>query len=268
MNDVAADSGRPFAASPVGDSAVAVVTGSAAGIGEALARRLSADGFTVVIADLDGNRAEAVATEISARGGKALGRQVDVSAAESVAALFAWLTDELDRCDVLVNNAGVASTAPLAEVELERWNSTIAINLTAALLTTQHAVPLMEKGGRGRVVNISSISGVRASAGRMAYGTSKAAMIGLTRQLAIELAVHNITVNSVAPGPVDTATARAIHTELTRESYLRLIPMRRYGRPEEVAAAVSFLCSGDASYITGHTIPVDGGYLAAGVLEI
>jgi NADP-dependent 3-hydroxy acid dehydrogenase YdfG len=183
MNDVAADSGRPFAASPVGDSAVAVVTGSAAGIGEAIARRLSADGFTVVITDLDGNRAEAVATEISARGGKALGRQVDVSAAESVAALFAWLTDELDRCDVLVNNAGVASTAPLAEVELERWNSTIAINLTAALLTTQHAVPLMKKGGRGRVVNISSISGVRASAGRMAYGTSKAAMIGLTRQL-------------------------------------------------------------------------------------
>lgn len=268
MNDVTPDSGRPFAASPAGDSAVAIVTGGAVGIGEAIARRLSADGFTVVIADLDRNRAEAVATEISARGGKALGRQVDVSAAESVAALFAWLADELDRCDVLVNNAGVASTAPLAEVELERWNSTIAINLTAALLTTQHAVPLMKKGGRGRVVNISSISGVRASAGRMAYGTSKAAMIGLTRQLAIELAVDNITVNSVAPGPVDTATARAIHTELTRESYLRLIPMRRYGRPEEVAAAVSFLCSEDASYITGHTIPVDGGYLAAGVLEI
>jgi NAD(P)-dependent dehydrogenase (short-subunit alcohol dehydrogenase family) len=166
MNDLAADSGRSFAASPVGDSAVAVVTGGAAGIGEAIGRRLSADGFTVVIADLDRYRAEAVATEISARGGKALGRQVDVSAAESVAALFAWLTDELDRCDVLVNNAGVASTAPLAEVELERWNLTIAINVTAALLTTQHAVPLMKKGGRGRVVNISSISGVRASAGK------------------------------------------------------------------------------------------------------
>src|SRR5688572_2323541 len=157
MNDVAADNSRPFAASPVGDSAVAVVTGGAAGIGEAIARRLSADGFTVVIADLDRNRAEAVATEISARGGQALGRQVDVSAAESVAALFAWLTDELDRCDVLVNNAGVASTAPLAEVELERWNSTIAINVTAALLTTQHAVPLMKSRRvlpllRGRVV--------------------------------------------------------------------------------------------------------------------
>jgi 3-oxoacyl-[acyl-carrier protein] reductase len=131
-----------------------------------------------------------------------------------------------------------------------------------------HAIPLMKKGSRGRVVNISSISGVRASAGRMAYGTSKAAMIGLTRQLVIELAGDKITVNSVAPGPVDTATARAVHTELTRASYLRLIPMRRYRRPEEVAAAVSFLCSKDAAYITGHTIPVDGGFLAAGVLEI
>jgi 3-oxoacyl-[acyl-carrier protein] reductase len=119
-----------------------------------------------------------------------------------------------------VNNAGVASTAPLAEVELERWNSTIAINVTGALLTTKHAIPLMKKGSRGRVVNISSISGVRASAGRMAYGTSKAAMIGLTRQLAIELAADNITVNSVAPGPVDTATARAVHTEFTRASYV------------------------------------------------
>jgi NAD(P)-dependent dehydrogenase (short-subunit alcohol dehydrogenase family) len=268
MNNVATEGGQRFVASSAGDSPVAVVTGGAAGIGEAIARRLSVDGFTVVIADLDGNRAEEMATEISARGGRASGRHVDVSAAESVAALFEWLTHELGRCDVLVNNAGVASTASLAQVPLERWNSTLAINVTGALLTTQHAIPLMKKGGRGRVVNISSISGVRASAGRIAYGTSKAAVIGLTRQLAIELAADNITVNSVAPGPVDTATAQAVHTELTRQSYLRLIPMKRYGRPEEIAAAVSFLCSEDASYITGHTLPVDGGYLAAGVLEI
>ena len=234
----------------------------------AIARRLSADGFAVVIADLDGNRAEEIATEISAHGGRAASRQVDVSATQSVAALFEWLTHDLGRCDVLVNNAGIATTAPLSELPLERWNSTIAVNVTGALLMTQHALPLMKKGGWGRIVNISSISGVRASAGRIAYGTSKAAIIGLTRQLAIELAPDNITVNSVAPGPVDTATARAVHTELTRRSYARLIPMRRFGRPEEIAAAVSFLCSEDASYITGHTIPVDGGYLAAGVLEI
>ena len=173
---------------------VAVITGGAAGIGEAIARRLAADKFAVVIADLDRNGAEEIATEISARGGQAVGRHVDVSAADSVSALFEWLTDDLGRCDVLVNNAGIATTAPVSELPLERWNSTIAVNLTGALLMTQHALPLMKKGDRGRIVNISSI--------------------------------------------------------------------------EEIAAAVSFLCSEDASYITGHTIPVDGGYLAAGVLEI
>jgi 3-oxoacyl-[acyl-carrier protein] reductase len=247
---------------------VAVITGGAAGIGEAIDRRLSADGFAVVIAELDGNRAEEIAKEISAQGGQAAGKHLDVSATQSVATLFEWLTDDLGRCDVLVNNAGIATTAAISELPLERWNSTIAVNVTGALVMTQHALPLMKKGGWGRIVNISSISGVRASAGRIAYGTSKAAIIGLTRQLAIELALDNITVNSVAPGPVDTATARAIHTELTRQNYVRLIPMKRFGRPEEIAAAVSFLCSEDASYITGHTIPVDGGYLAAGVLEI
>ena len=268
MNDIATDASRQFDQSLSDDQRIAVITGGAAGIGEAIARRLSADGFMIVIADLDGGRAEALATDISGRGGHAIGKQLDVSVPESVAALFDWLADDLGACDVLVNNAGVASTTPLADLPLERWESTIAVNVTGALLMTQRAVPLMKLRGRGRVVNISSISGVRASAGRIAYGTSKAAIIGLTRQLAIELAADNITVNSVAPGPVDTATARAVHTEATRHSYLRLIPMKRYGRPEEIAAAVSFLCSADASYITGHTVPVDGGFLAAGVLEV
>jgi 3-oxoacyl-[acyl-carrier protein] reductase len=268
MNDIATDASRQFDQSLSDDQRIAVITGGGAGIGEAIARRLSTDGFMIVIGDLDGERAEAVASDISAAGGEASGRQLDVSAAESVTALFEWLTDHLGRCDVLVNNAGIANTAPLSELPLERWASTIAVNVTGALLTTQHAVPLMRNRGRGRIVNISSISGVRASAGRIAYGTSKAAIIGLTRQLAIELATDNITVNSVAPGPVDTDLTRAVHTEATRQSYLRLVPMNRYGRPEEIAAAVSFLCSEDASYITGHTVPVDGGFLAAGVLEI
>jgi NAD(P)-dependent dehydrogenase (short-subunit alcohol dehydrogenase family) len=268
MNDIATDASRQFDQGLSDDQQIAVITGGAAGIGEAIARRLSADGFMIVIADLDGGRAEALAADISGRGGHAIGKQLDVSVPEFVAALFDWLAADLGACDVLVNNAGVASTTALADLPLERWESTIAVNVTGALLMTQRAVPLMKLRGRGRVVNISSISGVRASAGRIAYGTSKAAIIGLTRQLAIELAADNITVNSVAPGPVDTATARAVHTEATRRSYLRLIPMKRYGRPEEIAAAVSFLCSADASYITGHTVPVDGGFLAAGVLEI
>jgi NAD(P)-dependent dehydrogenase (short-subunit alcohol dehydrogenase family) len=197
MNDMAAGDSWRLSASALGDQGVAVITGGAAGIGEAIARRLSADGYMIVIADLDGELAEAVAADISMAGRPAFGRQVDVSTAESITALFDWLADDLGRCDALVNNAGVASTATLSGLPLERWESTIAVNVTGALLATQQAVPLMKRSGRGRVVNISSISGIRASAGRIAYGTSKAAIIGLTRQLAIELAADNITVNSV-----------------------------------------------------------------------
>jgi 3-oxoacyl-[acyl-carrier protein] reductase len=174
MNDMAAGDSWRLSASALGDQGVAVITGGAAGIGEAIARRLSADGYMIVIADLDGELAEAVAADISMAGRPAFGRQVDVSTAESITALFDWLADDLGRCDALVNNAGVASTATLSGLPLERWESTIAVNVTGALLATQQAVPLMKRSGRGRVVNISSISGIRASAGRIAYGTSKA----------------------------------------------------------------------------------------------
>lgn len=251
-----------------GGSRVAVVTGGAVGLGEAIARRLSADGFQVVIADLKSEEADELAKDICARGGRAHGHQVDVSAADSVSVLFEWIDKEFGRCDALVNNAGIASTSPMIELPFEHWSSTLAVNVSGPLLMAQRAVRRMQQRGQGRIVNIASISGVRASAGRAAYGTSKAAVIGLTRQMAIEFATDGITVNAVAPGPVDTPLTRDVHTDLTRRNYYRAIPMQRYGRPEEIASAVSFLCSDDASYITGHTIPVDGGYLAAGVLEI
>jgi 3-oxoacyl-[acyl-carrier protein] reductase len=251
-----------------GNSRVAVVTGGAAGLGEAIALRLSADGFQVVIADLKSEDAEELAKDTCTRGSRAYSHQVDVSAPDSVSALFDWIQRKLGRCDALVNNAGIASTSPLVDVASAHWNSTFAVNVSGPLLMAQRAVRLMQERGHGRIVNIASISGIRASAGRAAYGTSKAAIIGLTRQMAIEFATNGITVNAVAPGPVDTPLTRDVHTDLTRQSYYRAIPMRRYGRPEEIASAVSFLCSDDASYITGHTIPVDGGYLAAGVLEI
>jgi len=142
------------------------------------------------------------------------------------------------------------------------------INLTGVMLCGQHAARLMMPRKWGRIVNISSVSGIRAGTGRTAYGTSKAAVIGLTRQMAVELAEHGITVNSVAPGPVDTALTQALHSPETRRSFTDGVPMKRYGSPAEIAAAVAFLSRQDASYITGHVVPVDGGFVAAGVMSI
>ena len=247
---------------------VALVTGAAAGIGAAISARLAADGFTVIVADLDYLAATSCADDLRSQGHLALPMRVDVAEPTAVDAMIARLVDVTGRCDVLVNNAGIANTAPFAEFPMSAWMATFAVNVTGPMLLAQRVIPFMRREGWGRIVNIASISGLRASAGRTAYGTSKAAVIGLTRQMAIELADYNITVNAVAPGPVETPMTEQLHSVATRRNYLRAIPMARYGTPAEIAAAVSFLCREDASYITGHTIPVDGGFMAAGVLEI
>jgi 3-oxoacyl-[acyl-carrier protein] reductase len=246
---------------------VAVVTGAGAGIGRAIARRLSAAGMETVVADIREQLANDVAKEICLSGGNAVAMAVDVSSASSISEFFDRLRNGLGRCDVLVNNAGILKLALFTELPFEIWSSTMAVNLTGPLLMARRAVPLMLPNKWGRIVNLASISGLRASVGRTAYGTSKTALIGLTRQMAVELAMSNITVNAVAPGPVETDMTAAAHSHLAASSYRTLVPMRRYGTPEEVAAAVNFLCSEEAAYITGHTLPVDGGYMAAGVLE-
>ena len=247
---------------------VALVTGGAMGIGAAISERLAMDGLHVLVADINLEAANVTAGKINASGGSAAALCMDVSDPEAISQIFATIELDYGRCDVLINNAGVAKTYAFLDLPLDAWQKTLTTNLTSVLLCGQHAARLMVRHQWGRIVNISSVSGLRAGTGRTAYGTSKAAVIGLTRQMAIELAEHGITVNSVAPGPIDTPMTQALHSAETRLSFTNGIPMKRYGTTAEIAAAVAFLARPDASFITGHVVPVDGGFIAAGVLNI
>lgn len=249
------------------DKRLAIVTGAGTGIGAAIARRLARDGHTVVVTDLDAAAANDTAARIATEGGQAWAFTMDVGRTESIASGFAALAERYGRCDVLVNNAGIAKTMPFIDYPLDHWNLVMSVNVTGPLLCGQHAARLMRTHRWGRIINIASVSGLRASMGRTAYGTSKSAVIGLTRQMAIELATDGITANGIAPGPIDTPMTKALHTREARDSFTRSVPMARYGRPDEIAGAVSFLASDDSSYITGHVLPVDGGFMAAGVLD-
>ena len=244
---------------------VALVTGAAKGIGAAIADRLARDGRHVVIGDIDDAEAGAKAEALRAAGHRADAVRLDVSQPESVAAAFAELDRRFGRCDIVVNNAGIAKTAPFLDFPLESWQAHLNVNVTGVLLCSQHGGRLMRREGWGRIVNIASVAGLRAvGVGRTGYGTSKAAVIGLTRQMAVELAEHHITANAVAPGPVDTPMTRVLHSPEFRQAYTSALPMRRYGTPEEIAAAVAYFASEDAGYVTGTVLPLDGGFYASG----
>jgi len=244
---------------------VALVTGAAKGIGAAIADRLARDGRHVVIGDLDQAEANAKAEALRAAGHRADAVRLDVSQPDSVGAAFAELDRRFGRCDIVVNNAGIAKTAPFLDFPLDSWQAHLNVNVTGVLLCSQHGGRLMRREGWGRIVNIASVAGLRAvGVGRTGYGTSKAAVIGLTRQMAVELAEHHITANAVAPGPVDTPMTKVLHSPEFREAYTSAIPMRRYGTPEEIAAAVAYFASEDAGYVTGTVLPLDGGFYASG----
>jgi NAD(P)-dependent dehydrogenase (short-subunit alcohol dehydrogenase family) len=243
---------------------VALVTGAARGIGLAVAKRFLADGFCVALLDIEG---DLLAKSVSALAEPdvTLAVTCDVSDANAVSSSFMKIERRFGRLDALVNNAGVAVFAPLMETSDADWNRVIEVNLTGPFLCTKAAVPLMREHGGGTIINITSISGLRASTLRSAYGTSKAGLAHLTKQLAVELAEFGIRVNGVAPGPVDTAMAKAVHSPEIRADYHDAIPLNRYGLEEELAEAVLFLCSDRASYITGQILAVDGGFDAAGI---
>ena len=245
---------------------VAIVTGAASGIGLRIAERLALDeGAKVYVVDRDARAAEAVAGAISAAGGAAAAFVIDLGDTASLQRALRESVAVFGTPDIVVNNAGIAATLPALDYPLDHWNSTMAVNVTAPMLLTQYALRGMKRKGWGRIVNIASISGVRAGSGRLAYGTSKAALIALTKQFAIEAAEWGVTVNAVAPGPVDTPMVRGLHGS-AGSAYGDMVPMHRYGSTDEIANAVLFLASGQASYVTGHTLAVDGGFLASGVL--
>jgi NAD(P)-dependent dehydrogenase (short-subunit alcohol dehydrogenase family) len=248
-------------------SHVALVTGAASGIGRSVAESLALrQGARVYVLDKDADAAAAVVRSINAAGGRAKACIVDLADNLGLQRSLPTLTAEFGAPDIVVNNAGMAALVPAADCRLDQWLTTMAVNVTAPMLLMQHALPHMRQTGWGRIVNVASISGLRAGTGRMAYGTSKAALIAMTRQFAVEVAEWGITVNAIAPGPVDTPLVQAHHSSSTRSTYADMVPMRRYGTPEEIANGVLFLASEQASYITGHTLAIDGGFIAAGVL--
>ena len=240
---------------------VAVVTGAARGIGLAVAQAFLAQGCKVALLDIDA----ATLRQTEKALGDVLALECDVADPDQVKASIDAVTRRYGRIDALVNNAGIAVFKPLLETTFEEWQRVLAVNLNGPFLCTQACAPVMLKTGGGAVVNITSISGLRASTLRVAYGTSKAALDHLTKQQAAELGNLGIRVNAVAPGPVDTAMAKQVHTADIRAGYHDAIPLNRYGTEQEIAEVVVFLCSDAASYINGQTLAVDGGFDATGI---
>jgi meso-butanediol dehydrogenase / (S,S)-butanediol dehydrogenase / diacetyl reductase len=243
---------------------VAVVTGGARGIGLAVAQWFLARDYRVALIDIDAETLRKAEAEL-ADPERVLAVNHDVSKPDQVAEAIEKIDQRFGRIDALVNNAGVAVFKPILQTTWEEWRYVLDTNLDGAFLCTQAAAPVMLRNGGGSIVNIASISGLRASTLRVAYGTSKGALIHLTKQQACELGNAGIRVNAVAPGPVLTEMAKQVHSTSIISDYFDAIPLNRYGTPEEIAEAVGFLCSPAASYINGQVLAADGGFDASGV---
>jgi len=242
---------------------VAAITGGAGGIGQACGERFAAEGAQVVLFDIDAAKAEAAAQAI---GPVARSAALDVRDPSAVEAAMRHIAITEGRLDILVASAAVPFVKPVLDIEPGDWDKVIGTNLTGLFYCSQRAARIMAKQGEGRIVHVSSVNGLRAITGRGAYTVAKGGVEMLTKIMATELGQQGITVNGVAPAPVDTPMIKKMHGPETRAQWYRTLPIKRYATPEEVAAAALFLVSDEARYITGHTLPVDGGFSAAGLL--
>ncbi len=244
---------------------VAIVTGGAQGIGEAIARRLADESAEVAILDIQHEKAQVVAGDISSSGGRAVAVKMDIADPQDVWRAVRDVEDMFGRVDVLVNNAGWDKAGPFVELGEEIWDRVIAINLRGPITVTRAVLDGMIERAYGRIVSIASDAGRVGSSGESVYSACKGGMIAFTKTLARELVRNNVLVNCVSPGPTDTPFLAGVAADNPRlaEALERAIPMRRPGQPEEVANAVAFLASDEASYITGQTLSVSGGLTMA-----
>lgn len=245
------------------ENQVAIVTGGGRGIGQATARRLAGEGAAVAVADVDLEPAEEVAQAIQSEGGQAMAVQVDVTNRSQVEQMLSAVLARFDHVDVLANIAGIGMWEPFLEIKDENWQKTLDVNLTGVFICSQVvARHMVARQIAGRIVNIASTNGLVAEADLAHYNASKFGVVGLTMSMAIDLAPHNIRVNSVCPGLIKTRMTEParLNPEWVAD-YLKRIPLHRFGEPEEVAAAVAYLASTDSGFITGHQLVIDGGQL-------
>ncbi len=249
-----------------GGGSAAIVTGAGSGIGRATGALLLSRGWQVAFVDRDAKGLEEIAAQ-NAGNARVLVRTLDVTDEPAVVALVAEIAAAFGRLDGVVNSAGIAADKHVFDTSAELFRRVLDVNVVGTFLVGREAARHMAKSGGGAIVNVASVSGLRGSKGRSAYGASKGAVINLTQVMANDLAPHGIRVNAVAPGPVETPMVKSLHTAADRALYARHTPMRRYADPNEIASVIHFLLDeSQSSFVTGEIVAVDGGYRGAGII--
>ena len=245
----------------------AVVTGGASGIGLATVEMLSSVGAHVIIADVNKKKGFNISDQFRSNGKKVDYIHCDVSSENSILKFVEFITKNYTAIEILMNFAGIGFEKKFIDTTLEDWNKIISVNLTGSFLITKEISKIMISQKYGRILNVSSVAGLRGGTGRSAYSASKGGVIALTKVLAIELSPYNITVNTLCPGAIETELVKNMHDKETRRAFLEQIPQKRYGFPEEVASAALFFTLPGSSYINGTVFPIDGGFSSSGIIK-